>query len=203
MGIFSRHAKVLEADGKPMTVRTALQLINEALDEFLSESEGELDSDSRFAVSWFETYGYETGPFGVAENIAKGRNVSVAGVAEAGILTAAAGKVRLHRRAELPAAWNPATDKNLTVWEATQHIIKRLEEHGEGPAAELLKALGPVADQARALAYRLYSACERRKWAEEARAYNGLVVAWPELERLAAQAVAAPSKPISPQGQLF
>lgn len=201
MGIFSRHARVVEADGRPMTVRTALQLINEALDEFLSESEGELDSDSRFAVSWFETYGYDTGPFGVAENIAKGRNVSVSGVAEAGILTASAGKVRLHRRSELPAEWNPATDKQLTVWEATQHLIKRLEEEGEGPAAELLKALGPVADQARALAYRLYSACERRKWAEEARAYNGLVVAWPELERLAAQVVAA--KPATKQGKLF
>jgi putative DNA methylase len=203
MGIFSRHAKVLEADGKPMTVRTALQLINEALDEFLSESEGELDSDSRFAVSWFETYGYETGPFGVAENIAKGRNVSVSGVAEAGILTAAAGKVRLHRRAELPGDWNPATDKHLTVWEATQHLIKRHEEVSEESAAELLKALGPVADQARALAYRLYSACERRKWAEEARAYNGLVVAWPELERLAAQVSVAPAKPATKQGKLF
>jgi putative DNA methylase len=205
MAIFSRHAKVLEADGKAMTVRTALQLINEALDEFLSESEGELDSDSRFAVSWFETHGYETGPFGTAETIAKGRNVSVSRVAEAGILTAMAGKVRLHGRSELPADWHPATDQNLTVWEATQHLIKRLEEQGEGPAAELLKALGPVSDQARALAYRLYSTCERRKWAEEARAYNGLVVAWPELERLAAQidAAPAPTKPATKQGKLF
>ncbi len=193
MGIYSRHSRVLEADGRPMTVRTALQLINEALDEFLSETEGDLDADTRFAVTWFETHAYDTGLFGEAETLAKARNVSVSGVAEAGILSASAGKVRLLRRPELLISWNPVTDKTLTVWEATQHLIKRLEEQGEGSAADLLHKLGPVADQARALAYRLYSACERRKWAEEARAYNGLVVAWPELERLAAQAPDAPA----------
>jgi len=204
IAIFSRHAKVLEADGTAMTVGTSLKLINEALDEFLSATEGELDADSRFAVTWFETHGYEVGAFGEAENLAKARNVSVSGVAEAGILSAAAGKVRLLRRADMPAAWNPTTDKHLTVWEATQHLIKRLEERGEGPASDLLRQLGPVADQARVLAYRLYSACERRKWADEARAYNGLVVAWPELERLAVQSAgAAPAKPNTAQESLF
>lgn len=203
IGIFSRHARVLEADGSSMTVRTALQLINEALDEFLSEAEGELDADTRFAVTWFESHGYETGLFGEAETLAKARNVSVAGVADAGILSAAAGKVRLHTRADLPTGWDPRTDSHLTVWEATQHLIKRLEEQGEAAAAELLGLLGPTAEQARALAYRLYTACERRKWAEEARAYNGLVVAWPELERLAAKAGPKPTPPSDPQADLF
>ncbi len=203
IGIFSRHAKVLEADGSSMSVRTALQLINEALDEFLSEAEGELDADTRFAVTWFESHGYETGLFGEAETLAKARNVSVAGVADAGILSASAGKVRLHTRAELPTSWDPRTDRHLTVWEATQHLIKRLEEQGEAAAAELLGLLGPTAEQARALAYRLYTACERRKWAEEARAYNGLVVAWPELERLAAKAGSKPTPPSDPQPDLF
>lgn len=189
MAIFSRHAKVLEADGTSMAVRTALQLINQALDEYLTEQEGEFDGDTRFALTWFETRQYETGPFGEAETLAKARNVSVSGVAEAGILSSSAGKVRILRRDELPDDWNPETDKRLTVWEAAQHMIKRLETKGEQSAAELLAHLRARATPARDLAYRLYTTCERKGWAEEARAYNGLVVAWPELEKLANQTV--------------
>ncbi len=185
MAIFSRHAKVLEADGTPMTVRTALQLINQALDEYLTEQEGEFDGDTRFALTWFETRQYDPGPFGEAETLAKARNVSVSGVAEAGILSSAAGKVRLLRRSELPDDWDPETDKRLTVWEAAQHLIWRLENKGESAAADLLAHLRATAAPARDLAYRLYTTCERKGWAEEARAYNGLVVAWPELEKLA------------------
>jgi len=194
MAIFSRHAKVLEADGTPMTVRTALQLINQALDEYLAEQEGEFDTDTRFALTWFETRAYETGPFGEAETLAKARNVSVAGVVEAGILHAAAGKVSLLRRDEMPDDWNPETDKRLTVWEATQHLIKRLETKGEQAAADLLARLGARAAPARDLAYRLYTTCERKGWAEEGRSYNGLVVSWPELEKLAAARTRRPTQ---------
>jgi len=200
MAIFSRHAKVLEADGTLMSVRTALQLINQALDEFLAEQEGEFDPDTRFAVTWFETRAYESGAFGEAETLAKARNVSVAGVAESGILQSGAGKVRLLRRAELPESWNPAKDKRLSIWEATQHLIKTLEEKGEQAAADLKRSLGAKAGPARDLAYRLYTTCERKKWTDEALAYNGLVVAWPELEKLAVQTrpAAGPA-----QGQLL
>jgi putative DNA methylase len=114
------------------------------------------------------------------------------------VLHSAAGKVRLLKRTDLPEDWDPSKDDRLTVWEATQHLIKRLEEQGEPAAAALLKKLGPVADHARDLAYRLYSACERKGWADDARAYNGLVIAWPELEKLAA---AAPA-PAAEKGQL-
>lgn len=106
---------------------------------------------------------------------------------DAGILKSAAGKVRLLRREEMPADWDPSKDARLTVWEATQHLIKRLEERGEEGAARLLSQLGALSEQVRDLAYRLYSSCERRKWAEEARSYNGLVVSWPEIERLASR----------------
>lgn len=201
MGIFSRHSKVLEADGSVMSVRTALQLINQALDEYLAEQEGEFDTDTRFAVTWFETRGFEPGPFGEAETLAKARNVSVAGVEEAGVLVSKAGKVRLLKREELPGDWNPETDKRPTIWESTQHLIKRLEGKGsEQGAAELLVKLGARAAPARDLAYRLYTTCERKGWAEEARAYNGLVIAWPELEKLAA-ASAGHRAPV--QEQLF
>ena len=185
MGIFSRNTRVLEVDGGSMTVRTALQLINQALDEYFAEQEGEFDSDTRFALTWFESSKFDAGPFGVAETLAKARNVSVRGVEEAGVLTSSAGKVRLLRRDELPDDWDPEADKRLTVWEATQHLIKRLETQGEEAAAELLGKLGTTAAAARDLAYRLYTTCERKGWAEEARAYNGLVISWPELEKLA------------------
>jgi putative DNA methylase len=185
MGIFSRYASVLEADGSLMSVRSALQLINRTLDEHLTAEEADIDSDTRFAITWYEQHGWDLGEFGEAQILARARNVSVAGIVEAGIIDSAAGRVRLLTAQEQPDGWTPSQDGRLTVWEATQHLIKRLEE-SESRAADLLKQLGPVADKARDLAYRLYSICERRGWAEDARAYNSLVVAWPELERLAA-----------------
>ncbi len=187
MGIFTRHAKVLEADDSSMTVKTALQLINQALDDYLSEQESEYDADTRYAVTWFETHGMESAPFGDAETLAKARNVAVTRVAEAGLLESKGGKVRLLRRSEMPTTWDPLTDSNPTVWECAQHLIRELEADGEIAAAGLLVKLGSRADATRDLAYRLYQICERKKWPDEARAYNGLVVAWPELQKLASQ----------------
>jgi putative DNA methylase len=192
MAIFSSAKAVLNPDDSPMSVREALIEINTALDEYLSQDEGDLDADSRFALTFFESYGYEERPYGDAEGLAIARNLSVEGVAEAGVLYSVAGKVRLYQRTSLPDDWDPLHDRRLCVWEATQHLIKRLEASGEGAAAELMLQLkrvsghGDLAANCRALAYRLYNHCEKKKLAEEARAYNGLVIAWPELERLAA-----------------
>jgi putative DNA methylase len=202
MAIFSSAKAVLNPEDSPMSVREALIEINAALDEYLSQDEGELDADSRFALTFFESFGYKERDFGDAEGLAKARNLSVAGVAEAGILRSVAGKVRLLRRSELPEDWDPASDKRLCAWEATQHLIKRLEASGEGAAAELLIQLksvsghGDLAANCRALAYRLYNHCEKSKQAEEARSYNGLVIAWPELERQASAASLAQSVPV-------
>lgn len=201
MEIFSRHKQVLEADGKPMTVRSALQLINEVLDEYLASGEGDFDADTRFAITWYEQHGWEAGPYGDAETLAKARNVSVGGVVEAGICQSAAGKVRILKRSEMrPLDYDPAADERPTVWEFTQHMIRNLEDDGEEAAARLLKKLGSAADATRELAYRLYNTCERKKWAEDARSYNALILAWTELEKLAARMgdeppPAAPSKP--------
>ena len=191
IAIFSSAKSVLNPDDSPMSVRDALIEINTALDEYLSQDEGDLDADSRFALAFFESYGYTERDFGDAENLARARNVSVAGVAEAGILRSVAGKVKLLQRSELEDDWDPANDKRLCIWEATQQLIRRLEADGESAAAMLLTQLkrisghGDLATNSRALAYRLYNHCEKTKQAEEARAYNGLVIAWPELERLA------------------
>lgn len=170
-----------------MSVRSALQLINEVLDEYLASSEGDFDADTRFAVTWYEQHGWEAGPFGEAETLAKARNVSVGGVVVAGICKSGGGKVRIRKRSELPSGYDPNADERPTIWEYTQHLIRNLEEDGEPAAAQLLKKLGSKADAARELAYRLYNTCERKKWAEDARSYNGLILAWPELERLAAK----------------
>lgn len=200
MAVFTRYAKVLESDGSPMTVRTALGLINQSLDEVLAEQEGEFDGDTRWALAWFEQFGMDDGPFGDAETLSKAKNTAVNGLEEAGIITARAGKVRLVKRDELPLDWNPATDKRLTVWEVTQHLIHRLDQKGETGAAELVAQLGGIAEISRDLAYRLYSTCERKKWAQEALAYNSLVVAWPELAKLAR---ATQPRPTSTQQELF
>jgi putative DNA methylase len=187
MAVFSRYSKVIEADGSRMPVRTALGLINQILDEVLAEQESEFDGDTRWALAWFEQYGINEGPYGDAETLSKAKDTAVSGLEEAGILEAKRGKVRLLRRMEMPPEWDPATDRRLTVWEVTQHLIRRLEAGGESSAAELLRKVGGLGNVARDLAYRLYSVCERKGWAQEATAYNGLVTAWPELTGLASQ----------------
>lgn len=185
MAVFTRYSKVMEADGSPMSVRTALALINQTLDEVLAEQEGELDSDTRWAVAWFEQFGMEEGRFGDAETLSKAKNTSVQGLVEAGILHTKGGNVRLLKREELPEDWDPASDRRFTVWEATQHLIRALDQDGEMGAAELLRKLGGLGESARDLSYRLYNICERKRWAQEALAYNSLVIAWPELAKLA------------------
>jgi putative DNA methylase len=201
MAVFSQAKAVLNPDDSPMSVREALIEINAALDQHLSKDEGSFDPDSRFALTFFESFGYSERPYGDAEGLAIARNVSVDGVAGAGVLSAIAGKVQLLHREQLEDDWDPTSDKRLCVWEATQHLIKRLEASGEGAAAQLLLQLksvsghGDLAANCRALAYRLYNHCEKKKQAEEARSYNGLVIAWPELERLASATSTSSSAP--------
>ncbi len=187
MAVFSQYSKVLESDGKPMQVRTALQMINQVLDEVLAEQEGEYDADTRWAIAWFEQFGQTEGQYGVAETLSKAKDTSIQGLVEAGVLQAKAGKVRLLRRDELPEDWDPRSDRRLTIWEATQYLIRALDKEGELAAANLLAKLGEKGEIARDLAYRLYSTCERKGWASEALAYNSLVVAWPQTSQLATQ----------------
>lgn len=185
MAAFSRYSKVIEADGSPMTVRTALGLINQALDEVLAEQEGEFDSDTRWAVAWFEQFGMNEGPYGVAETLSKAKNTAVSGLQDAGILVSKAGKVRLLGHSELDENWDPSTAGRLTVWEVTHQLIRALEKNGEAGATALLRKVGALGETARDLAYRLYGVCERKKWSQEGLAYNSLVIAWPEIVKLA------------------
>lgn len=188
MAVFSRYTKVVEADGGTMKVRSALTLINQALDEILTAQEGDFDAETRWALAWFEEQGLDAGPFGKAETLSKAKNTAVNALVQAGILEASGNKVRLLARNELSEAWDPATDNRLTVWEVTQHLIQVLLSSGEEQAAELLRRVGGLGEIARELAYRLYILCDRKKWVSEALAYNALVVAWPEIVRLAASA---------------
>ena len=202
MAIYTRYAKVLHAGGEPMTVRDALALINEVLDEILEEQEGDLDAESRWALAWFDEHGFDQGQFGRAELLAKAKNTSVEGMKEAGIVGTSGGHVWLRRPSRtadgLEAAdghlsvlrtdWDPLADPRPTVWKAVHYLVRAHETDGEPAAAELLRRLGSgMAETARDLCYRLYVLCERKKRATEARAYNGLVRSWPEIKRLASQ----------------
>lgn len=188
MAVFSRFREVLEADGSPMTVRTALALINQTLDEILSEQEADYDPDTRWALAWFEQYGFNEAAFGEAETLSKAKNTSVQVLVDVKILHSGAGKVRLLSVAELPEDWDPASDDRLTVWTITHQMVHILGAGGEPAAAGILRDVGPMADAARDLAYRLYQVCERKGWAREALGYNALAIAWPEIKRLAAEA---------------
>ncbi len=170
-----------------MSVREALALINQILDEVLAEQEGDFDADSRWAVAWFEQHGFDDGDYGDAETLSKAKNTSVAGMAEAGILESRGGRVRLLRPRELPPYWDPEDDARLTAWEMVHHLVRVLEV-GEPAAAALVRKLPGRGEAARELCYRLYALCERRKRPAEALAYNGLVQSWPEISRLAARA---------------
>ena len=185
MAVYTRYAKVLDAAGKPLSVRDALALINRILDEVLAEQEGDFDADSRWAVAWFEQYGFDQGEYGVAETLSKAKNTSVASLVEAGILASKGGAVRLLKPDQLPEDWDPNTDARLTAWEMVHHLIRVLEASGESAAAELAAQLGAKAEVARELCYRLYTLCERKRRAAEALSYNSLVQSWPEITRLA------------------
>ena len=184
MAIYTRSARVVDAQGTPVRVREALTLINQVLDEVLAEQESDFDADTRWALAWFEQYGFAEGAFGVAETLSKAKNTSVEGLVAAGMVAAKRGKVRLLKPAELPATWDPAGDSRVTHWEAVHHLIRVLETGGEMAAAALAAKLGSRADVARELAYRLYTICERNKRPEEAFAYNALVQSWSEIARL-------------------
>ena len=187
MAVYTRYAKVLDADGKPVPVRAALAMINQVLDEALAEQEGDFDTDTRWALTWFEQMGFNDGDYGVAEQLSKSKNTAVTGLVDAGIILSKAGKVRLLKPAELPADWDPTTDARLTVWEMVHQLIRVLEARGENAAADLVAKLGTQAEIARELCYRLYTLCERKKRANEAMSYNALVQSWPEIIRLAQQ----------------
>lgn len=190
MGVYSRYKQVLESDGTPMAVGIALGLINQTLDEYLAEQEGEYDPDTRWALSWFEQYCHDAGPYGMAEILSKAKNTSVDGLVQAGFLEARAGKVRLLRRDEFDLNWSPRSDKRPTAWEAVHHLIRSIDKEGEQGASNVLKQIitgqgAGFAETVRDLAYRLYTICEKKGWAQEGFAYNMLVVAWPRLKEMA------------------
>ena len=187
IAVFSRYSKVVESDGTAMSVRTALQIVNQELDSFLRKEEGDMDSETQFCVQWFEQHGTNQGAFGEANTLAQAKNTSVDGIARSGAINSRGGKVAIKPRSEYPQDWDPVSDIRVSLWECAQHLIKRYQEGGEALAAELATKLGVGrSEDAKNLAYRLYSVCERKGWAEDARPYNELVTAWPEIQRKAA-----------------
>jgi putative DNA methylase len=188
MGVFSRYTAVLESDDSPMSVKTALQLINRELDEYLGGIQGEFDADTRFAITWFEQHGMEKGGYGAADNLARARGISVESVKHAGIIESAVGKVRILARGELDDDWEPEADGRLTVWECLQHLVRQYEKDGiSHETAVLLKKIDAKAEAVKDLAYCLYDiSANKRKDAKEATAYNALIADWTELTRQAA-----------------
>jgi putative DNA methylase len=192
MAVFSKYSAVLEADGSPMSVRNALQLIN----RFLAEDD--FDSDTQFCLHWFQQYGWGEGRFGDADTLSRAKGTSVDGVRDAGVIESGGGIVRLRKWSEYPTGWNPQTDMRLPVWEALHQLIRVFKSEGENGAAAVLAAVRAKAEATRQLAYRLHTLCERQGWVEDARAYNELITSWSGIE---AAASVVPTE--EPQGKLF
>ena len=181
MAVFSKYRGVLEADGTPMGVGTALKIIN----RFLAEDD--FDADTQFCLHWFEQHKWEVGKFGEADVLARAKGTSVEGVRQSGVVQAAAGQVRLLKWAEYPLEWDPTQDHRLNIWETLHQLIRSLSLVGEIGAAAVLRVVQSQAEAARQLAYRLYTLCERAGLAEDARAYNELITAWSAIESAASR----------------
>jgi putative DNA methylase len=188
MAVFSRYAAVLEADGAPMTVRTALQLIN----RFLAEDD--FDADTQFCLHWFEQNGWEAGRFGEADTLARAKGTSVDGVKRSGVLHSAGGSVQLLRWADYSADWDPAEDDRLPVWEALHQLVRVFKSGGESAGGRVLASVASQAEPIRQLAYRLYTLCERAGRADDARAYNELITSWAPIEAAAASSAKGAQK---------
>ena len=178
MAIFSKYSAVLEADGSKMTVHSALMVIN----KMLTEGGDDFDGDTQFCLSWFDELGWAAGEFGQADVLARAKGTSVDGVRDAGVVEAGSGKVRLLKPAEYPADWNPEEDNRTPIWEALHQMIRALQSEGETAAGTLLARMPERAEPIRNLGYRLYTLCERKGWAEEARGYNELITSWLGIE---------------------
>ena len=184
MAVFSKYKEVLEADGSAMTVKTALRIINRFL------VEGDFDNDTMFCLDWFESNNWAAGKFGDADVLARAKGTSATGLAEAGVVESGSGEVRLLRWQEMNPEWNPAVDKRISVWEALHQLIRALNQSGESETGNLLALCSSLASGIRILAYRLYTLCERKGWADDARAYNEFIVAWPNIEQASINAPA-------------
>lgn len=202
MGVFSKYSAVLEANGDPMSVHDALILINRTHDEYFSDVAEDFDSDTRFCISWFEDYGWGTGKFGDADVLARARGTSVDGVREAGVLEASRGNVRLLKPSEYPADWSPEKDNRIPVWEALHNLIRTHQTGGNEAAGELLARMLGNWTTVRQLAYRLYTLCERKGWAEDARTYNELIISCHEIEDISSETASTGDYQYSPQTKL-
>lgn len=193
MAVFSRHARVLEADGSDMSVRTALQLINAALDEVVAEQEGDFDADTRFCVKWFGQYGWNEAASGEADVLARATNTAVEGLVRGGVFRAVAGKARLLTADELSENWDPERDDRVSDWEVALRLARALERDGVSEAARLMAGAGHRVhlDAVKELAYLLYRTSEKRGWAQTALLFNGLGTFWPELLAASRSAVSA------------
>lgn len=176
MAIFSKYSAVLEANGKPMSVQTALQLIN----RFIAEDD--FDHDTQFCLSWFDGHGWDQGQYGQAEVLATAKGISVDGLKQGGVVETGTGRLRLLRASELPEDWTPETDTRISVWEILHHLIRRLGSDGESSAGDILSKTSRYSENIRTLAYRLYTLCERKGWAQDAGQYNTLILAWDAIE---------------------
>lgn len=177
MAIFSQYKAVLEADGKSMSVNSALALIN----RFLAEDD--FDSDTQFCIHWFESFGWSDGQYGQAETMSKAKGIGINGLVESGVIIAGGGYVRLYKWIEYPEDWNPLKDTRISVWEALHQLIRVLNTQGEQQTAGLLSLMAAKSDSIRALAYRLYTLCERKGWADDARYYNEIMTAWESVDK--------------------
>lgn len=196
MGVFSRHAKVLEDDDSAMPVKTALSLINRVWEEIDQELDTNFDPETQVALAWFATYGFDAKPSGELITLANAKNIGTGALFASEVFEDLKGKTSLTPRDKLRGDWTPAGDRHLTVWECVQHTARVLnaEDGGGEAAAKLVAQMGSKAADARTLAYRLFEIATQKGWSQEALVYNELAQEWPKLEDLALSSRSSPDR---------
>ncbi|MCL2137971.1 MAG: DUF1156 domain-containing protein [Treponema sp.] len=194
ISVYSKYKQVLDASGKPLSVRQALEMINQERYAFLTEQSGTLDGESQFCATWFEQYGFKDGPYGDANTIMRPLMASEQKLKDSRLLESKGGKVRLKRRDELSFDWFLKSAD--IVWAIVQHLCHALDEAGgKDKCAALMASLSAdTIEKVKTLSYRIYQICERKGWADEALVYNNLVADYAKLEG-AAKAAQEP-KPV-------
>ena len=184
MAIFSKYEAVLNQDGSKMNVHDALVLINREITEYLNPDAGNFDADTLFCSAWFEQYAWKAGVYGEADTLSRAKGTAVDSVKETNVIDSGGGKVRLIGWSEYPEEWKPNKEKKKSIWQVCHHIIRALNQQGEAEAGAILSVLPSFGEPIRQLAYHLYTFCEQKKWAEDARVYNELIGSWHQIVKL-------------------
>ena len=200
ISVFSRYSRVRDADGSDMSVKEALLLINQTLDEVLNEQESDFDPNTRFAVKWYKEFGWSDAQAGIADLLARASDTSISSLERGGIFEAKGGKARLNSPSKIAdiTNWDPLSDDSISIWECVIRLAAVLDEFGLDAVAKLMSGIEKRVglDPVKELGFLLFYEAEKKVDTKNAILFNDLASYWGDLTAQARQEANNPkSKP--------